>query len=233
LACSSDQEDDQRGAAWAFAVHELKTPITVVSGVAELLDSALERSEDSELHGLLAMLSRSAQRLDRLVEEALLTTRLDAGAVPIQTANVPVLPVLAAAAEVAKVRGVAVEISGSLELRVWTDPGRLEQILSTLVDNSCQYGRPPVTISASSSDSDATITVSDAGRGPRLDDQEDLFIPFSRAASGRNRSHGLGLCSARRLAHLLDGDLLYTTNEAGWSFRVVLPIRSRLAASRA
>lgn len=209
------QSAQELGAVVASAVHEMRNPVQVISGFTTLLEAQWDDADRDRLREMVAVLRRNAERLVGLIDDLLVVARLDAHAVAARLEDTEVLSVLSAAADIAAVRGVTVQVHCPPQLRVRTDPDRLTQIVAALVDNSCRHGVPPVVISATRRPAGIAVAVSDSGRGVPPGDLARLFERFSPASSGSNGSNGLGLYTARRLARWLHGDLVYDGGGGG------------------
>jgi signal transduction histidine kinase len=96
----------------------------------------------------------------------------------------------------------------------------IERVVSNLVRNARQHGRPPVRVSADQHDRHLRISVTDCGEGvpeelaPRL---------FERFEHGGGTGTGLGLAIAKAYAQAHGGDLLYAPGATGARFDLVLP----------
>lgn len=208
-------------AGWAAAVHELRGPTCVIKGFADMLVSRWDDTEPDELFEMLERLHRNAGRLKLLVESLLVDARTDAGALHLRDEESLVAEAVDIATDTATTHGVEVDTSGAEELTVRGDGYRVAQILSTLVDNACRHGRPPIEIAATSSASTVTVVVHDHGQGVTPAEAEALFEQFS-PLSHADGSNGLGLYTARRLARAMNGDIRYE-NGTGSSFALTLP----------
>ena len=222
-AASQSTSATTTAAAVATAVHELKNPLAVLIGFADLIEQRWDDGDRDELRAMVAVLRRNGRRIERLVEDMLLAARLDADLFPVRFEETDVLPVLTAAAEVATARGVSVEVDCPPGLRSRTDADRLEQVLGVLVENACLHGRPPVAITATARAAGISVAVSDHGDRLTPRDLDGLFDALPPAASGRRGSNGLGLYIARRIARALQGDVDYAPGDRGGSFVVAVP----------
>ncbi len=208
-------------AGWAAAVHELRGPTCVIKGFADMLVSRWDDSEPDELFEMLERLHRNADRLNLLVESLLVDARTDAEALHLRDEDSPVAEAVDIATDTATTNGVEVDTSGAEQLMVRGDRYRLAQILSTLVDNACRHGRPPIEITTTSTASTVTVVVHDHGPGVTPAEAEALFEQFS-PLSHADGSNGLGLYTARRLARAMNGDIHYQ-NGNGSAFALTLP----------
>ncbi len=194
--------------------HELRTPLARIGLAASLMgESADARTRES--------LKRDIAELDQLIDEILLTSRLDA--VRGLDRHEPV-DLLALAAEEAahydiEADGVPVTVSGDRLL--------LRRLVRNLLENARRYGGDgPIEISVSSERDRAVLDVRDHGPGVPSEERERIFEPFYRLAASREngRGSGLGLALVREIARRHGGDAVCLAADGGGSrFRIDLP----------
>ena len=129
----------------SLASHELRTPISVVHGVAATLHHRGDALDHDQLRGLRRLLFEQTTRLAELTEQLLDLSRLDAGAVRLRTERFSprercetLLPRLAPD----RAADVRIEIDPAVE--IVSDPNAFERVVSNLVVNALRYGSPPV-----------------------------------------------------------------------------------------
>ncbi len=210
----------------AVTAHELRTPVGVLGGTADMLAAHWTELEDDERDELLAGMScqrrpaasaarRPAHRLAAAVQ------RPPAGPRPGRRRRRRRRP--ASRPRCAAIRGPRSSPTPSADLVVQGDGERLAQVVDNLIGNALGHGVPPVIATARRVGSDIEIAVSDAGPGVQPEMSERLFERFStgRAAGGT----GLGLYIVRQLARAHGGDATYRRpngSEPG-AFVVLLP----------
>jgi signal transduction histidine kinase len=174
-----------------------------------------------------------ASELGRLVDDLLLTSRLESGGLPVRAAPVDLRHLLQAAAERARARLELV--GGELQLRlpdeplqVAADPEHLSRVFDNLLNNALTYGRPGepawVRLEATVEDGTAAVAVEDHGRGVPAEMRERIFERFVRAdedADPRSGT-GLGLYISRQLAARHGGRLELERSAPGEGSRFVL-----------
>jgi signal transduction histidine kinase len=205
-------------AAFASAIHELKNPILVILGFADLIEQHWSvNNGDSggtdEAREMLGIVRRAGERLTRLVEDLLVVARLDADMPSLRLADADLRSIVTAASHIATARGQPITVVCAESLTLRTDPDRLEQIVGTLVENACRHGAPPIEVIASRLDGVVSIAVRDGGPGVTPEDVDALFDQFSRLAAGKQGSNGLGLHTARRVARWMQGELRYEVDD--------------------
>jgi two-component system sensor histidine kinase KdpD len=196
--------------------HELRTPVTTLSGLA----TALERcTDEGERRELLAAVARNANRLERLVDDLLLAAGIST-VVPVEE---PEAIDLVAAAR-SQWTGRADAISGSaIGLARRTS---VRRILGAVLDNAITHGEAPFTIVGSVVGDRAVLDVSNGG--PPLSDAEletaaELFFRGERAVT-THPGLGVGLAMARTLIEADGGSLgLHPRDAGGVIARIELP----------
>jgi K+-sensing histidine kinase KdpD len=210
----------------ALASHELRAPAAVIHGVAKTVVTLAQQIPPDQLAALHETLAEHTDRMTWLIEELLDLSRLEAKAIEIERAELPVREraeqVLRA---VAGDRGdeIVVDIDG--ELRPMVDPVAFDRILGNLATNALRYGRFPVTVKAVQNDRHFRLTVEDRGDGVAPGFVPHLFERFSREErADAKKGAGLGLAIAQAYAHAHGGQLFYEdATPHGARFQLVLP----------
>ncbi|MGH2684658.1 MAG: PAS domain S-box protein [Actinomycetota bacterium] len=205
----------------AVASHELRTPLTGVLGFARTLLSHWERLPDPERKEQIAHIEEQAARLSRLVDELLVMSRIDAGAVEVrvQPVDLPAAVHQAVAALDAAGAVDMAEVNGHV---VNADPDHLQQILVNYLANALRHGAPPIRISSRARDGWVELLVEDRGRGVPTEFVPRLFQKFAQAR-GAEGGTGLGLSIVRGLARAQGGEVWYEPAAPGARFGVRLP----------
>lgn len=204
----------------ANASHELRTPLARIRLAVELLKSAADARTKAGLEQDIA-------ELDRLVDEILLASRLEA--VPQNEVSEEVDLLALAAEECAHYDEVQLEGSAIL---MQGDARLLRRLLRNLLENAARHGIPPTQMRVMREGATAVIKVWDAGPGPAPADLENVFKPFYRRAGTRDSAGvGLGLALVRQIARRHGGDAVCTTLEEGRTCFVVTLARSASTGS--
>ncbi|HUQ81600.1 MAG TPA: ATP-binding protein [Gemmatimonadaceae bacterium] len=201
--------------------HELKTPLTVVSGYAEtLLDDGIP---EDQRRRFVRTIRDNATRMQRIVDDLLDLSRIESGgwrpnAISVDVAAVvtDVYTALQPAAD-AKHLSLVSEIAPDAT-RVRVDPTAFRQIVTNLVENAVRYTREGgVTLRTRAADRGVWVEVSDTGIGIATEHLPRIFERFYRVDAGRSREEGgtgLGLAIVR---HLVDahGGRVEATSQVG------------------
>ena len=213
----------------AVASHDLRTPLTVVKGYAELLVTVGGAMSEADRERHLRTIVRQADHLSTIVEDLLTVSRLDAGRLdpePVAVDLAQLVPVVVD--ELGACGGVAVDVAEGVVAHA--DVDHVIRIVRNLVENACRYGDGPVLVTGRDDGDDVVLRVRDHGAGV-----PDAFVPrlfdrFARADVAEQRAKdgtGLGLSIVRGLAQTAGGDAWYEPTEAGACFAVRLPRSTR------
>ncbi|MEW5915728.1 MAG: ATP-binding protein [Gemmatimonadota bacterium] len=192
--------------------HELKTPLTVVGGVAETL--ADESLTNEERRRFAEMILGNTRRMQRLVDDLLDLSRIESGGwrpAPAATdLRNTVSEVFAAVRE--KAANARVELKADIAndaATPWVDPVALRQIVSNLVDNAVRHtASGEVVVYAQRSPTGVHVRVRDTGDGIAPEHLPRIFERFYRVDTARSRAAGgtgLGLAIVRHLVEAHGG----------------------------
>jgi len=168
-------------------------------------------------------LEKDIADLDRLIEQILLSSRLDA----VRTLETPEqIDLLALAAEEAA-RYEHTSVTGSPVIVVG-NRALLRSMVRNLLDNAERHGAPPIELDVRLDAGSAVMTVSDRGPGIAEHDRERIFAPFYRAPGSTTAGAGLGLALVRQIAHQHGGDAAWVPHgQMSNAIRVKIPVQSQ------
>ena len=213
--------------------HELRTPLTSLLGYTETL---MDESADSKAREFLEIIRRNAQRMSRLTEDLLTLARVESGEDRLQPAAVSSNELLRDAqtsfSELAKAKGLTIEISGTADVMVFADRDAIHQVFANLIDNALKYasGTKKIEIGATDRFGSLEFYVRDFGQGIPSEHLPRLFERFYRVDKARSREAGgtgLGLAIVKHIV-LNHGGQAGVTSELGhgsvfW-FRIPLAV---------
>jgi signal transduction histidine kinase len=215
----------------AAVSHELRTPLASMLGSVETL-RRLEGRMDAEARGkFFGIALRQGKRLQRLIEELLLTAAVEHRREAVVVEQVDLALILE---EIGEDLGAAADGRIVVEhdpaaAMVTTDPSKLRQVVSNLVENAVKYASTgPIEVAARPAPGrGVTLTVTDHGPGIAPADRARVFERFVQLDGSSTRTQGgtgLGLYLCRGLAELLEGELeLSETPGGGATFSLTLP----------
>jgi signal transduction histidine kinase len=192
--------------------HELKTPLTAVSGYAEtLLDDGIPPDQRQRF---VETIRDNAARMQRIVDDLLDLSRIESGGWRPNVSTVEVSgivqDVFTALRNAASVKGLTLTANVAPDAtHVRVDPTAFRQIVTNLVENAVRYTREGgVTLRTRAADGGVWVEVSDTGIGIAPEHLPRLFERFYRVDAGRSRAEGgtgLGLAIVRHLAEAHGG----------------------------
>jgi signal transduction histidine kinase len=177
--------------------HELRTPLASIKGYASTLLADDVEWNVAEQREFLEIISREADRLNRMVNDLLDMSRLEAGRlqlapVPCQLSGV----VLKAATQVRPTpyKRLQIDLPPNLPPLI-ADPQRLEVVVRNLIENAVKYAGPdtPIIVSAQAQNGRAVVYVTDRGPGIPEPHRRHIFEAFYRVDDGLTRQSGFGL----------------------------------------
>jgi two-component system, OmpR family, phosphate regulon sensor histidine kinase PhoR len=185
--------------------HELRTPLTSLLGYTETL---LDEAHDAKQREFLEIMRRNAQRMSRLTEDLLTLARVESGEYKLEQAPVSAQELLkdaqASFAELARAKGMAIEITHSPEAQVLADRDAIHQVFANLLDNALKYasGAKKIEIGAVEKLGRLEFFVHDFGPGIPSEHLPRLFERFYRVDKARSREAGgtgLGLAIVKHI----------------------------------
>jgi signal transduction histidine kinase len=224
------------------AAHELKTPVTSLSGLSEWLLRMVERGTQIEpvrQHRALTMIHRQAQNLSRLVTQLLEMTRLDSDRLTLERRDENLTELVRRSVDQAQTQTDQHQLllSAPSDVHASVDAFRFEQVISNLLDNAIKYspegGQIEVALAQPTPDR-ARLTVRDYGIGIPPGRETQIFERFFQAHRNSHRSGlGLGLYLSQRIVGEHGGRLVAESASGGGSrFIVEIPVESAVVADR-
>jgi signal transduction histidine kinase len=229
------REMDQLKDEFLAAVsHDLRTPLTVISGSLELLAKDAPASERATR--LIDQAERHVRRLQRMVEDLLTLAQLQEARIELEREFISPGALLADVAlthePVAATRSQTIRVVSEEGLPpILVDRRRMAQVLGDLVDNASRYSPDGTAIElrAEHDGSGARLAVVDEGPGVPVEERERVFDKFYRGVRTRARTKGtgLGLAIARNLVEMHGGRIrVEDAPRRGARFVVTIPHES-------
>jgi signal transduction histidine kinase len=192
--------------------HDLRTPLTTISGYAEALEEG--KVAEGDLPRVSSVIHRESGRLSRLLEDLMLLSRLEAGEFSLRPERVDLARHLGGSVEAYRGRAEAAGVRLVADLpegpEAMVDPDRIDQVVGNLVENALRYTPQGATVRLAlrSAGSEARISVSDTGPGIEAADLPHIFERLyvaRRYRPARAEGSGLGLAIVHELAEAMGG----------------------------
>lgn len=223
--------EQQKDEFIGIASHELKTPVTSISGYTQILQHRFEKANDVESSQLMQRLNHQVNRLSNLIKDLLDTTKIVEGRLPLHMLEFTLDDLIRERIEDLQKtsdRHTIEFVSGNVAM-IKADPERIEQVLNNLISNAIKYSPAggKIVIRSSLADSTVEITVEDNGIGIARDALPRMFERFFRITSPETEHFagmGLGLYISAGIIQQHGGTISVESEEGNGSvFRFTLP----------
>jgi heavy metal sensor kinase len=214
----------------ADASHELRTPVSILQGEADVALSRADRTAD-EYRDALQVVQKTSQKLAQIVKDLFLLSRADADRYPVRRSRFYLDETVAECARamrtIAESRGIEIRMEPVPETLVFADEELIRRMVLNLLDNAMKYTRRHgvVRVTLSHRDGVCVLAVQDEGPGIPGEDRARIFERFFRSSPaaehepGQGGGAGLGLAIARWIAQLHGGEVqLRETSPSGSTF---------------
>jgi signal transduction histidine kinase len=223
--------DKLRAEFLSFASHQVKSPMAVVKGFAQLIADGSYGAVPEEVKGTALKIKDAADRLVALVNNLLDMRKIEEGKMDFNFTQVDIVAVLKSMTEGYKIvgqnKGLAVSLETSVEsLKIKADEQKIRQVIQNMIDNAIKYtdtrsvgfGQAGfVKVSLKDEGQKIVITVEDNGRGISAELQKKLFGQFVRDEKTKNeiQGTGLGLYIAKKIIEAHHGEIWATSEGEG------------------
>ena len=214
------KNDRMRSEFTANVSHELKTPLTAISGYAELIESDMGSAEDrkhfaDEIH-------RNSNRLLMLIDDIIRLSELDTAQIQVDMENVNLLEIAQSCVENLKTSAADHKVTRHVDgkpAHMKADRTMMEELIFNLCDNAIRYNNEggSVFVNVSANRGVVLLSVKDTGIGIPKEHQERIFERFYRVDKSRSKRSGgtgLGLAIVKHVAALHHGEIT-VDSEAG------------------
>ncbi|MGE5133273.1 MAG: PAS domain S-box protein [Gemmatimonadota bacterium] len=189
--------------------HELRSPLTSILGYLEMLDGGRAGRLNPEQERVIGIVQRSGQRLLALIEDLLLLSRIEAGTLRIELAEVRPAAVIEEVREsfLPAIQDKRLRLRLDLDrgITMQADAAQFERVVANLISNAVKFTPPggQLRVSCVRDGPDVVLEVRDSGIGIPPDEQERLFTRFFRSSISsalEARGTGLGLYIVKQVA---------------------------------
>ncbi len=219
--------------------HELRTPLNSIIGFSRVIMKGIDGPVTEQQTQDLSAIYNAGQHLLNMINDILDISKIEAGKMELAFENIELPQIVESVLSTTRglVKDKPVELRTDIQDGIpiiHADPTRIRQVLLNLLSNAAKFtdeGSITVAVNeqvGSSGRPEIRIAVKDTGVGIALEDQQDLFEPFTQVDGSATRSTGgtgLGLSITRLLVDLHDGEIgIESTPGEGSSFYFTIPI---------
>ena len=209
--------------------HELRTPLTSIRGALDTLTRPGLIEEDTVVSELVGSARRQTARLERLINDLLVASRLDRGTMKSTLVPVSVKDTIDEIVPLIGYEGIRVDVASSDVIAA--DPNQFAQVVRNLFENAVKYGGgTDVEISVERELGGLTLVVADHGVGIAAEDRArvfDRFVQLERPDRRSSEGSGLGLAIVKSLVDSMGGRIsISDTPGGGTTFRVSFRVPS-------
>lgn len=210
--------------------HELKTPLTAISGYSELIESGM--ATETDVRRFAGEIHKSSRRLLTLINDILRLSELDVAEGELPTEKVDLYDLTLKCVDMQQMSAEKHEVSlifSGEPCLLRANREMVEEIIYNLCSNAIRYNVPKgrVVVSVAKENDQAVLTVEDTGIGIPQEDQKRIFERFYRVDKGRSKSTGgtgLGLAIVKHAAAKHEAEIgLWSQPGVGTRIRVVFP----------
>lgn len=214
--------------------HELRTPLSSINAYIELLLDGEAQSEESQQE-FYQIIKNEADRLNRLIDNMLNISRIEAGIIKIERAEVDFVKAAQSAIEVilpqAKLKEITVSLKKSpLACTAIADVDMIQQVMLNLLSNAVKYtpegGRVTVTVENDDATRSAMVSIADTGLGIPPDAIDKVFDKFYRIENYKRvaKGTGLGLALVKHIVETVHQGHIAVTSELGMGSKFTFTI---------
>ena len=207
--------------------HELKTPLTSISGYAEIIQAGFVPAE--EITSIAGKIRRESARLLELINDIMKLSEVDSPNLQIELEKVDIGEILVECEDsltsIAKKRNITLEITHEEPAIVFGSSSKLYELVYNLIDNAIRYNKEGGKVTASFAGK--KLIVKDTGIGIPLDQQSRVFERFYRVDKSRSKATGgtgLGLAIVKHIAERHGAEIFLKSEEnVGTEIAVIFP----------
>lgn len=231
--------DEMKDEFISMASHELRTPVTVIKGYAQMaLDEADKINLKEEGKEYLSIINVSAERLGDLIEDLLNVSRIEQGRLKIDLKEVSVQPIIEETIKEMSVQSKQKGLDLNFEIKentndlISADKDKLKQVLINIIGNSIKYtNEGTVDVKVSNKDESLIINIKDTGIGMSAKEREHLFEKFYRVKNKKTQDvvgTGLGLWITKQIIEIMKGTIsVDSIEEVGTQVTIEFPLNKK------
>ena len=200
------EAEKQRREFSANVSHELKTPLTTIGALSEMIENGM--AKEGDIKAFAGKITLQTQRLINIIEDIIKLSEFDEGKVYAQYTEFDLHEVALSVAEILRERAderrISINVAGE-RLSITANMQMIDELLYNLIDNAIKYNKEggSVTVTLAKESEFCVIAVADTGIGISREDQSRVFERFYRADKSRSKKTGgtgLGLSIVKHIA---------------------------------
>lgn len=204
----------------ANVTHELKTPLTAISGYAELMESGIASHND--VNHFSAEIKKSAERLIALINDIINLSHLDEGLKEETTEKTDIAEICKDTVSMLSLesekKNISLNYEGPENAYVRASKEYIQEVTYNLIQNAIRYNKPDgkVFVKVVKDDGGVTLSVKDTGIGIPKEHQDRVFERFYRVDKSRSKElggTGLGLAIVKHICSLTGGNIILSSQE--------------------
>ncbi len=189
------QADQHKDDFISIASHELRTPITILSGTLQLLDR-IKPKDDVKVSGLIDQANKSLKKVTILIEDLLNASKMNEGQLHLNKNLFNIVEAVNECCAHINREGIyKIQVEGNLSINIYGDADRIQQVIINFVNNAIKYAPDEKLISVKAVDQGDAVRISVIDSGPGIDHEKaaHLFDRYYRVDSKGSQYSGLGL----------------------------------------
>jgi PAS domain S-box-containing protein len=214
--------------------HELKTPLTSLTAIVQLLHTKLKKSDDAFVPGALEKASNQVKKMSGMINGFLNISRLESGKILIDKQPFIIGDLIKEIIEETNLTGAShlIELQNCDEAVVHADRDKIASVLSNLLSNAIKYSPKGshVEVDCRRFENEVRISVTDEGLGIRPEDREHIFDRYYRVESNHTRhisGFGIGLYLSAEIIQRHNGTIwVESESDKGSIFYFTLPLKA-------
>lgn len=230
----AEESDRLKSNFLSMMSHEVRTPVNIILGAADLLKEELNEDVLQKNEHLFDMITRNGKRLLTLISDIIDISRIESNELKldfiIRNAESLILDVIAEHEHLAHRKGLHIITDfKATNPYIRIDEIRFQQIITNLINNAIKFtSKGGITVITKNVDNNLHISIKDTGIGIPKSALKDIFGLFRQAQEGYSRNYegaGLGLTITQKLTKMMGGEI-YVESEVnvGSTFTVVFPV---------
>ncbi|WP_425562814.1 PAS domain S-box protein [Mucilaginibacter panaciglaebae] len=227
------QDEARKNDFIGMVSHELKTPLTSLSAILQVLNTKLKRSKDGFVPEALNRANQQVKKMSTMINGFLNISRLESGKIQIDKQAFIIGDLIKEVIAEISLTGVAhiIELQSCDNVVIHADREKIFSVLTNLLSNAVKYSPKGsnVLINCNQQDGKVLVSVSDEGLGIRPEDRDHIFDRYYRVESSRTRhisGFGIGLYLSAEIIQRHDGEIWVDSKSGkGSTFYFSLPLQ--------